>query len=281
MKNIMTVDVEDWYQTLDLNIHPSKWNMYEDRVINNTNLILNYFSKYNIKATFFILGYIANKFPDLVKKIHSSGHEIGSHGNMHQLAYNQTRKEFIDDIKLSKDILENIIGTPVESFRASTWSIDKRNLWALEEIENAGYKYDSSIQPFKTYLSGMKNAPLNTFIPIIDNKKLKLTETPVSIFSKIKIPFSGGLYFRIIPFSINKLIINSVNKNSPAMIYLHPWEFDENQPKLKISLLTKFTHYYNLKNNLGKLDKTLNTFQFITLKEHILNLRDNIPSKNL
>jgi polysaccharide deacetylase family protein (PEP-CTERM system associated) len=270
MINIMTIDVEDWYQTLDLNIDSKHWHTYEDRVKSNTHIILEIFTKYNIKATFFVLGYIAKKFPELVKEINSCGHVIGSHGFMHQLVFKQSIDEFKRDITSSKILLEDIIGKPVISYRSSSWSIDERNLWALEEIELSGYLYDSSVQPFKTYLSGMKIAPKIPFSPIINNKELKIIEFPTTIYGirRFPIPFSGGLYFRMLQFKVISSIIKNINKKKSAMIYLHPWEFDKTQPRLNVSLLVNITHYFNIKNNKEKLDKLLRNFKFTTLEEY-------------
>lgn len=275
MKNILTIDVEDWYQTLDLNIPVNNWDTCDDRVHYGLNIILDLLDKYNIKATFFILGFIAKKHPELVKKIDNSGHEIGSHGTWHKLVYKQTKDEFREDIMLSKKILEDIIGKEVVLFRASSWSISENTLWALEILEEEGFICDSSIQPFKTPLSGISNAPTKPFYPVIGDKKLGILEFPPSVLQigKIRVPFSGGLYLRTMPYSFIKRAIEFLNKSREAIIYIHPWEFDENQPRLEVPAHIKFTHYYNIKNNTLKLKKLLQDFDFITLGELIKNTK--------
>lgn len=271
MKNALTVDVEDWYHTKDFDFDYKDWGKYESRIEYSLNTILELFLKHNVKATFFVLGYVARNHPELIRKIQSQGHEIGSHGNYHKLVYKQTPKEFREDICNSKKLLEDILGKEVNFFRASSWSISSENLWALNILEEEGFKVDSSVQPFKTPLSGMKKSPITPFHPIVNGKKLNLLEFPPTVLSLggLKIPFAGGFYLRILPFQIIKYALKNVNKKREGLIYTHPWETDINQPKLKTSPIIKFVHYTNISTTTGKLEKLLSSFEFFTLGETI------------
>lgn len=271
MTNALTIDLEDWYHTLDFNFPVNTWEQYEDRITNSTNIILETLDKHGVKATFFVLGYIAKKHPDLVRKISKKGHEIGSHGTLHKLIYKQTKDEFREDVADSKKLLQDITGKEVNLFRGSSWSISKDTLWALEILEEEGFKCDSSLQPFKTPLSGVNGAPKEPFYPVIEEKRLKIIEFPSTVLPmwKAGVPFSGGLYFRTMPLTFIKLALNKVNEKGPGMIYLHPWEVDVDQPKLKMFTHVRFTHYHNLNKTLNKLENLLDSFNFATLGEII------------
>ena len=271
MKNAFTIDVEDWYQTLDFNFDIKDWCNFEDRVENSTETILDLLEKHNTKATFFILGYIAKKHPTLVRKIVTKGHEIGSHGTWHKMVTLQTREEFKKNVLTSKKTIEDITGIGVQLYRSSSWSICQKTLWALEILNELGFICDSSIQPFKTPLSGMKNVSCDPFYPIINNKRLDLIEFPATVlkFWKFRIPFSGGFYLRLIPYSILSKSMKCVNKNRQGMIYVHPWETDVEQPRLKLPLHIRAIHYTNLNKTTFKLDKLLNEFEFVPLGELI------------
>ena len=256
---------------MDFNFPISRWEEFEDRIDYGLSIILETLEKFNTKATFFILGCVAKKQPHLIKKIAAMGHEIGSHGTWHRLVYKQKVEEFRDDVVYSKRILEDITGREVVLFRASSWSISENTLWALEVLEEEGFICDSSIQPFKTPLSGMNNVPTYPFHPIIGDKKLSILEFPPSVLrvGNWKIPFCGGLYLRVMPYRFIEKAIEIINKDREAMIYIHPWEFDLGQPRLKVPPHIKFTHYYNIKNNPLKLERLLKKFDFKTLGELI------------
>jgi len=264
MKNILTIDVEDWYHTNDFNLSEKQYDKYESRIVKNTERILELLKKHDTKATFFVLGCVAQKNKELVKKIAVDGHEIGSHGMWHKLIYKQTPEEFRKELQESKRILEDATGKRIELFRAPSWSITRETQWVLEILEEEGFICDSSIYPFKIVLYGVDNAPVEPFHPIVNGKKLKLIEFPASVYEvgKLRIPFAGGLYLRILPswFIIRTLKI--LNKNRPAIVYSHPWEIDTEQPVLKVSPLIKFVHYYNLNTTVNKLEKLLNQFTF-------------------
>jgi polysaccharide deacetylase family protein (PEP-CTERM system associated) len=273
MKNIITVDVEDWYHGNDINIPINEYNSYQDRIINSTTEVLDLFSQYNIKATFFVLGCIAQKHPEIVRRMVADGHEIGSHGFWHSLVYQQKEQEFRRQLLDSKHILEDITGSKVQFYRAPSWSISRNCLWALEILEEEGFICDSSVHPFKTPLYGIKGAPAEPYHPIINGKTLGLLEYPPTVLKlgKCIFPIAGGLYLRTFPCWFTIKALEFVNKGSTAMVYTHPWEMDTEQPVLKVSPLIKLTHYYNLHTTKTKLEKLLQTFEFAPLGEVIKN----------
>lgn len=278
MKNALTIDVEDWYHTMDFNFPFETWHKYEDRIEYGVKSIIELLQKRNVKATFFVLGCVAEKHPEIIKELVAKGHEIGSHGSIHRMVTTQNREEFKDDVMRSKEILQQITGREINLYRSSSWSIVPKTLWALEVLEELGFICDSSIQPFATPLSGFKNAPTKPFHPIIGGRKLNILEFPPSVISigKVCLPFCGGLYLRALPKEFINYGLKNTNKNTAGMIYTHPWEWDPNQPRLKVPIHIKFTHYYNLNKTRGKMDNLLQNFSFTTLGEII---RDgNYPS---
>jgi len=280
-QNTLTIDVEDWFQTHDFNFNIADWGMYESRVENSIDGILNLLDKYNVKSTFFILGCIAQKSPQVVKKIADKGHEIASHGGWHKKVFGLTKSEFREDIIFSKKMLEDITGTKVQLYRAPSWSISSDTMWALEILEEEGFICDSSIQPFKTPLSGIKGAPVTPFHPIINGRKLNLIEFPPTVLrvGKFTLPFSGGFYLRCSPFIITEKALRTVNRKRQGMIYIHPWETDTQQPRLKVPFHIQTLHYLNLNTTLKKSERLLQNFEFVTLGELIKDKK--YPSINL
>jgi polysaccharide deacetylase family protein (PEP-CTERM system associated) len=265
--NALTVDVEDWYHTNALNFDRSNWHHYEDRVAGNTNRLLELFARYRVKGTFFILGCVAEKHPELVRDIDREGHEIGSHGNWHQLVTSMNPEQFRDDVRHSKQILEAIIGKKVTLYRAPSWSISPKCYDALNILNEEGYTCDSSLQPFRTPLSGVSGAPHEPFHPILEEKQLELLEFPPCVLKMggVTLPFSGGLYMRTMPYPVIRWALRKVNETRPGMIYLHPWEFDNGQPRVKASPLTRLAQYHNIHTTKGKLERLLNDFTFVPL----------------
>jgi polysaccharide deacetylase family protein (PEP-CTERM system associated) len=275
MKNALTVDLEDWYHASDLNINANNWEGYEDRIVDSTTRVLHLFDRLNIKATFFVLGCVAKKHPELIRSISGGGHEIGSHGVWHRLITKMRPHEFRSDLITSKMIIEDIIGKKIELFRAPSWSISRDNLWALQILSEEGFVCDSSLQPFATPLSGVNDVPCEPFIPVINGEKLNLIEFPVPILKlgKIPVPFAGGLYLRMMPLRYILYGLRQINKGNPGMIYFHPWELDLDQPVLKVSPHIRFTHYYNLKSTQQKLQKIFVCNEFAPLGEIIKNIK--------
>lgn len=269
MLNALTVDLEDWYHTNDFNLEIAKWGSFEDRIRKSTELLLEVLARYQVKGTFFVLGCIAEKHPDLIRMVAAGGHEIASHGGWHQMVNRMTPEVFRKDLVYSRDVLEEVVGRKITSYRAPSWSIDKGCLWALSILEEEGFTCDSSMQPFRTPLSGIANGPREPFYPVIDGKKLNLIEFPPTTirFWGHNIPFSGGFYLRLLPPGLLKMALAKVNNYQDGMIYIHPWELDYEQPRLEGPVHIKFVHYYNLKNTRAKLENLLKYHKFVPLGE--------------
>ncbi len=270
LKNIMSVDLEDYFCDLPFDT----WSQYESRVMKSTNKILALFEKYEIKATFFTLGYIAEKFPDLVKDIDDRGHEIASHGYAHLDIRKITKEEFENDLKKSIQILEKIIGKKILGFRAPYFSIDKKSFWAMEVLSKY-FKYDSSIFPVKTPMYGIKNAPRNIYKPNLTNPsvidlKSKLIEIPMATHRIPiigNIPIAGGFHLRFLPYFYIKYGLNKINENNNSFIfYIHPKDLDPEMPKINGYA---WHYYHNLSGATRKFKKILEDFEFCTIKEFL------------
>jgi len=251
----MTVDVEDYFQVaaFEDRIPYEQWASWPCRVEANTDRILALFDGAGIHGTFFVLGWVAERYPALVRRIASAGHEVASHGMNHIRIFRQTPPEFREDISTSKKLLEDTIGEEVAGYRASTYSIAKDTLWALDLLKEAGYRYSSSIYPVHHDLYGMPDAPRFPFYPrqgVVSGQRgiLEIPITTVSLFNQ-RIPCGGGGYFRFFPLAFTRWAWNRVNNidGEPGVFYCHPWEFDPKQPRVSdLGLKTRFRHYLNL-----------------------------------
>lgn len=271
MLNALTVDVEDWYHicAVETKIKPQDWQNYESRVEKDTNKILAILREADVKATFFILGYIAERYPNLISSISKEGHELATHGFGHNLVYRQDESSFKDDLIKSIAILENIIKNKIIGHRAASFSITKDSLWALEILSLNGIRYDCSIFPIRHPRYGIKDAP--RFPYKINDSLMEFPPSTISIFGR-NIPVAGGAYLRLLPYWFIRYAITKINGiGKPAHIYIHPWELDDSQPKLDIPFSRKFTHYANLKTTEYKLKMLLNDFKFGTVKD-VLNI---------
>jgi len=273
ISNYLTIDVEDYYHVsaFERIIGHKNWNSYDSRIEVNTKIILDLLDSYDIKATFFVLGWIAGKFPHLVKDIHGRGHEIGCHSYYHRLIYNLSPEEFRKDTKKAKDILEQITGREVSGYRAPSYSITKATLWALEILEELGFEYDSSIFPIYHDRYGIPDSP--RFRHRLANSRLIEYPITTSVFLGIKFSVSGGGYFRLFPYSFTKMVLKSVNQkeNQPFVFYLHPWEIDPAQPRIKgLGFLSKFRHYNNIDKASGRFERLLKDFKFTAIN-HSMN----------
>ena len=271
MKNILTIDLEDWYHGNMLEDDTINLIEYESKLIELTEKILFLLDKYENKATFFVLGECAEEFPGLIAEIYKRGHEIASHGYEHKLIYNRSKDYFTKDLKRSIELLENIIGEKVLGFRAPYWSIYKENTWVFDVLENNGIIYDSSLFPFKTHLYG--DGSYRRFRHSITNSSnIKIEEIPPSVLkiAGIRIPFCGGFYFRCLPYNFVKYGINRINQidNNPAVFYLHPYEIDVNKPSASKGLINNFILDFNIKNTEKKFVKLLRDFQFTSIKSY-------------
>ncbi len=301
--NILTIDVEEYFQVENLKkvISDSNWSKHESRVRASTDKVLKILAETDQKATFFVLGWVAEKNPNLIKRIVEAGHEIASHGYSHKRIFTQTKDEFREDVRKSKRILENIMKKPVIGYRAPTYSVNKKTLWALDVLREEGFEYDSSIFPLRydrkafgeekryPYKICPADQKISTFAASSSRKTKKnklnsdlsfesgdhshfLWEFPISSLKILNrsFPFSGGGYFRLLPYRIIKRGIEAINKQgAPAIVYMHPWEIDPKQPRFKTGMLRTFRHYHNLRGTESKLKKLLGDFKFISIKDYI------------
>jgi polysaccharide deacetylase family protein (PEP-CTERM system associated) len=227
--------------------------------------------KHRVKATFFVLGCVAQKHPELIRSIAHGGHEVGSHGVWHQMLRELTLEEFREDLRESRRIIEGITGKEVTLYRAPSWSVTSDRYEVLNVLSEEGFICDSSIQSFVTPLSGISGAPDQPFHPIVGGKRLDLLEVPSSVLrmGKLTLPFSGGFYLRALPYFYVSWALRQINRTNPGMVYVHPWELDTDFPKLKVSPLVKLAQYYRLKSTERKLDRLLDEFEFAPLGEII------------
>lgn len=261
----MSVDVEDYFQVsaFETSVKRQSWDSMEHRVEANTNQILDMFAALDVKATFFMLGWVAERYPSLLTRIVAEGHELASHGYNHIRATEQTPSEFLNDVVTTKALLEDIAGVEVRGYRAASYSIGEKNIWAIDKLFEAGYKYSSSIYPIIHDLYGMPSAPRFAF----NHKGNNLLEIPISTIDVLgkKLPCGGGGFFRLYPYSCSKWAINAVNKKDrqPVIFYFHPWEIDSTQPRMKnITSKSRFRHYLNLGRMQNRLLRLLKDFEW-------------------
>ena len=261
----MTVDVEDYFQVsaFEKYINRTNWEKLPCRVERNMDVILELFNDRNIKATFFMLGWVAERYPQMIRRIIDEGHELASHGFQHVRVTQQTPDEFYDDITRTKSLLEDLSGEKVNGYRAASYSIGKSNLWALDKLQEAGYVYSSSIYPIKHDLYGMPDAPRFAF-RLNKDSILELPVTTVEIIGR-KFPCGGGGYFRFFPYFLSRWMMKRVNDTDKqsCIFYFHPWEIDVKQPRQEgISAKTRFRHYLNLGRMQIRLHSLLKDFNW-------------------
>lgn len=262
----MTVDVEDYFQVSAFEEHIDRrdWEKLPCRVERNCDRILDLFKQANVKGTFFVLGWIAERYPQMVRRLVDNGHEVASHGYSHVRVTEQAPDEFYQDVTKTKGLLEDISGHPVNGYRAASYSIGENNLWALDELERAGYLYSSSIYPIRHDLYGMPNGPRFAFRPRGDSGILEVPVTTVMVMQK-RFPCGGGGYFRLFPYRWSRWALRRVNHydGKPGIFYFHPWEIDPDQPRQEgISLKTRVRHYLNLSRMEARLNSLLRDFSW-------------------
>jgi len=284
MYNALTIDVEDYYMVsafADV-VKFEDWHRYESRVEKNTCRLLDLLEEYGVKATFFILGWVAERHPALVQRISAAGHEIASHGYNHRLVYDLTADEFREDVRKAKNVLEDIIGAPVIGYRATSYSVVKKTLWALDILIEEGFLYDSSIFPIHHDRYGFPEA--DRFPYTVKTRGGKIVEFPPSTYSLLgmNIPVAGGGYFRLFPLPITKAAIKRINQKEKkaVLLYVHPWEIDVDQPRLKGGRLSEFRHYINLHTTLPKLRVCMREFKLKPLAEFYDSVRENGPLRS-
>jgi polysaccharide deacetylase family protein (PEP-CTERM system associated) len=264
--NAFTVDVEDYFHVsaFERHIDRGRWHEYESRVGVNTRRLLDLLDRHGVRGSFFVLGWVAQQDPELVRDIDRAGHEVGSHSFWHRLVYEQTPEEFRHDVRQSRDVLEQIIGRPVTAFRAPSFSITRRSLWALEVLVEEGFQIDSSIFPIYHDRYGIHDA--KPHIHEIHTPAGSLWEFPPAVvrLGRLNLPVSGGGSFRLYPGAWMRQCLARLNRaGRPFMFYVHPWEVDPHQPRLNAgSRLSRFRHYVNLSRTEAKLHQMLRQFRF-------------------
>jgi len=262
--NALSIDVEDYFQVSAFApyIARADWESRECRVERNVDRILALLDAHGTHATFFTLGWIAERYPALVRRIAGQGHEVASHGYGHQRASDLSRVDFDTDIRRAKSLLEDLIGSAVLGYRAPSFSIGANNLWAFDSLADAGYRYSSSIYPIRHDHYGMPHAPRFMYRPTEG-----LTEIPITTLRMFNrnLPSSGGGYFRLLPYGLSRWMLRRVNHDDgeAAVFYFHPWEIDTGQPRIEgIDRKTRFRHYVNIHRMEERLDRLLGDFRW-------------------
>ena len=276
-RNSLSVDVEDYFHVSALAgiIDRDDWHDMEYRAEENTRKLLALFDDFGVKATFYVLGWLANRSPALIREIDAEGHEIACHGLNHELVYGQSPEVFEHETRTSKEILEDITGTPVIGYRAASWSITNQSLWALDILRSLGFLYDSSIFPIRHDRYGIPDAQQYAGV-IITPEGHEIVEFPPSTIDLLgmRLPVSGGGYFRIFPYALTRFGLRRVNQKSaqPFNFYLHPWEIDPDQPRFDASWLSRFRHYTNLHKTESRLRQLLDEFDCTTTRNVLAGL---------
>ena len=262
--NALTIDVEDYFQVSAFAPHiaRSSWETRECRVERNVGRILEMLETRKTKATFFTLGWIAERYPALVRRIVDEGHELASHGYGHERASDLSEASFFEDVRRAKSILEDLCGIEVKGYRAPSFSIGAANLWAFDCLVRAGYRYSSSIYPIRHDHYGMPDSPRHAY-----QVRPELLEVPISTLRLLNrnFPSSGGGYFRLLPYQLSRWMLNRINEGEQrsGIFYFHPWEIDPDQPRIPgISSKTRFRHYVNIGRMEARLDQLLVDFRW-------------------
>ena len=271
--NALTIDVEDWFQVAAFfpHVERSSWETRESRVVANTERLLSLLAERGIRATFFVLGWVAEREPELIRTIARAGHELACHGYSHELVYRQTPDVFRQETLRAKGFLEDLLGFEVEGYRASTYSITRQSLWALDILVEAGFRYDSSLFPVRHPQYGIPDAPR---FPVMfpTPKGRSIAEFPLSTAKagNLRLPVAGGGYFRLLPYAYTRAGLRSINEREgePFIFYLHPWEIDPTQPRVEgASFTARLRHYTNLERCEARLKQLLADFSFTTVRD--------------
>jgi polysaccharide deacetylase family protein (PEP-CTERM system associated) len=262
----MSVDVEEYFHASALTqVAPlSRWETLPSRVDPTTRRLLDLFAERDVKATFFILGWVAERHPGLVRDIAAAGHEIASHGYRHEIVYSIGPDAFREDVRRSRQILEDLVGQPVVGYRAPSFSITRQSLWALDILLEEGYRYDASIFPVRHDRYGIPDAPRHAYaMPLKAGTLVEVPPSTIRLGSQ-NLAVAGGGYFRLLPYWWTRSGLTRLNhrERRPAIFYLHPWEIDTDQPRLPVGFATRLRHYGNLGRTLDRLARLLSEFRF-------------------
>jgi polysaccharide deacetylase family protein (PEP-CTERM system associated) len=270
MINLLTFDIEDWFHTSALRrfVDAGSWERLESRAVANVHLILEILAQRQTLATFFILGWMAERYPRLVQEIDRAGHEIASHGYRHQLIYELDRDTFRNYVRRAKQLLEDLTGKPVWGYRATSFSIVRETLWALDILRESGFVYDASMFPVKHDIYGIDGFPRFPFV--LENGLVEIPASTLRLVGK-NIPIAGGGYFRLYPYLVTQTGIRRINRfGYPAVVYLHPWELDPGCPRVpQADGLTRFRQYVNLGRTKARLARLLTDFNFMPIIDYV------------
>jgi polysaccharide deacetylase family protein (PEP-CTERM system associated) len=267
MRNALTFDVEEYFHAEAFSgiLRPEEWPGLESRVVDSTGRVLDVLDRRAVRATFFVLGWVAERQPRLVREIAEAGHEVACHGHAHRMISRLSREEFAEDVRRAKAVLEDLTGQPVIGYRAPTFSVMRDTLWSLDVLREAGFRYDSSIFPILHDRYGIPDAPRAPY-RISAGTGGALAEFPPSTASILgrRVPVAGGGYFRLFPYAVTRAAIRRINNRDghPAMVYLHPWELDPDQPRLPVGPLARLRHLINVTRTEARLDRLLADFEF-------------------
>lgn len=271
MLNAMTVDVEEHFQVsaFDKVVARHSWNQQPSRVCDSTARLLDLFDEFGICATFFVLGCVGERYPRLVKEIADRGHEVASHGYSHRLVYEQSAREFREETGRSRRLLQDASGQPVLGYRAASFSIRRESLWALDVLVDAGFQYDSSLFPIVHDRYGLPGAPrrIHEVTTPLGASLLEIPPSTVAIMGTV-LPVGGGGYLRILPLTYTQWAFRRLNRQAmPAVVYVHPWEVDPEQPRLKAPMTSRLRHYTGLATTVKKLRQLNSMFRFASLRQ--------------
>lgn len=265
--HVFSVDVEDWYHGIEIPI--GEWERYEDRVHRGTDALLSMMERHGVRGTCFVLGRVAEEYPDIVRRIHACGHEVATHGYSHAKVYDLDPEAFREEIRRSKGVLEELTGEPVRGYRAPYFTVTKRSLWALEILVEEGIRYDSSIHPVYNYRYGIPNADRRPgWLDLPSGQRI--FEVPVSTFpvGNFNLPVGGGAYLRIWPFLLTRFFLHKLaGRGERVILYVHPWELDPEHPRIDLPLRVSATHYFNLASTESRLRRLFDEFTFVPFRD--------------
>ena len=273
VKHILSIDLEDYFQVeaFAAGVSREDWDQFPSRVEANCHRLLDTFDRHGVKATFFVLGWIAQRFPALVREVHERGHELACHSYWHRKISSLSPAEFRADTRAARDAIQQAASVRVNGYRAPTWSVTLASLWALDILAEEGFSYDSSIFPIQHDLYGIPGASRYPYLHTASNGARLMEFPPATVrVAGRNMPAAGGGWFRIFPLSYTKWAFRRfAAENRPAVFYLHPWEIDPEQPRISASLKSRLRHYTNLRKTQSRLDDLLRSFQFQTFQEHL------------
>lgn len=269
-RNALTVDVEDYFHASAFRVRVpyESWARREERVVRNTRRVLELLAEFDITGTFFILGWVAERYPSLVREIQSAGHELGCHSYAHRLLYELTPREFRDDTRRALAAIEDASGVSVRAYRAPSFSVTERSLWALEILLELGFTIDSSIFPFRNFLYGIPNAPRQPFRIRIQGVDLVEFPLPTMKLGAWTMPVTGGVYLRILPVRVQMRWMRAIARRGESIVlYFHPWELDPDQPRIAGTSGSRLYHYAGLARTEDRLRRMLGAFAFGKLSQ--------------